>query len=168
MTPLSPSRLDLPSLTDADCRALVHDVLQRVADVPAELVDLVVARADGNAFYVEELIKMLIDDGVIDTSAEDVWRVDLGRLDRGAVPSTLTGVLQARLDALVAEERRTLAVRERRGQGLLGCGRRALARDAAATDAALDVARRRELVFRRDDTSFDNTGEYLFKHALRL
>ncbi len=86
------SRLDLPSLTDADCRALVHEVLQRVADVPAELVDLVVARADGNAFYLEELIKMLIDDGVIDTSAaDDVWRVDLGATRPGCRPVHLDG-----------------------------------------------------------------------------
>ena len=109
---------------------------------------------------------MLIDDGVIVTSADDVWRVDLGRLDRGAVPSTLTGVLQARLDALAAEERRTLQCAAVVGRVFWDAAVRALSRNTAATDAALDVARRRELVFRREDTSFDNTGEYLFKHAL--
>jgi predicted ATPase len=30
----------------------------------------------------------------------------------------------------------------------------------------LDVARRRELVFRRQQTSFHHTDEYMFKHAL--
>ena len=68
VTPSRRPRLDLPPLTDTDSRALVREVLQRVTDVPDELVELVVSRADGNAFYVEELIKMLIDDGVIDTS----------------------------------------------------------------------------------------------------
>ncbi len=87
----------------------MHEVLQRVETVPDELVDLVVARADGNAFYVEELIKMLIDNGVIITSPDDdVWLVDLARLEPGAMPSTLTGVLQARLDTLDAADRRAL------------------------------------------------------------
>ena len=76
--------------------------------LPDELVELVVSRADGNAFYIEELVKMLIDSGAIDTSLDDGWHVDLGRLDPSAVPSTLTGVLQARLDALVVDERRAL------------------------------------------------------------
>ena len=75
---------------------------------------------------------MLIDDGVIDTSADDVWRVDLDRLDRGAVPSTLTGVLQARLDALVAEERRTLQCASVVGRVFWDAAVSALARDAAS------------------------------------
>ena len=87
MTAVTTTRLDLPPLTDADCRALVHEVLQRVADVPDELVELVVARADGNAFYVEELIKMLIDDGVIDTSAGDGRLAGRPRHDSTGAPS---------------------------------------------------------------------------------
>jgi predicted ATPase len=90
-------------LSDASSRALVCEVLQRVPELPDELVELVVSRADGNAFYIEELVKMLIDAGAIDTTDDgDAWRIDLDRLDPSAVPSTLTGVLQARLDALVA------------------------------------------------------------------
>ena len=42
----------------------------------------------------------------------------------------------------------------------------ALAGDEDVTKEALDDARSRELVFRRDHTSFENAGEYLFKHAL--
>ena len=161
------TRLELPPLTDTDSRALVREMLQRVSDVPDELVELVVTRADGNAFYLEELIKMLIDDGVIDTSVGlDVWRADLARLDPGAVPTTLTGVLQARLDALVADERRSLQCAAVVGRVFWDAAVSTLSRQGASTDAALDVARRRELVYKREPTSFENTVEYLFKHAL--
>ncbi len=52
---------------------------------------------------------MLIDDQAIVTSANDgVWRVDLARLQLSAIPSTLTGVLQARLDSLDPRHRRAL------------------------------------------------------------
>ena len=33
--------------------------------MPDRLIQLVVEQSDGNPFYVEELIKVLIDDGVI-------------------------------------------------------------------------------------------------------
>ena len=48
--------------------------------VPDELTDLILERADGNAFYVEELVKMLIEDGVIETG--EPW--DSGRPRRAA------------------------------------------------------------------------------------
>ena len=71
------------------------------------MIDLVVSRSEGNPFYLEELIKMLIEDGVIVADA-DHWRVEHARLAEARVPPTLTGVLQSRLDALPPAERATL------------------------------------------------------------
>ena len=45
--------MDLEPLSEGDARALVVDILRLVNDLPAALVDLVVAQADGNPFYVE-------------------------------------------------------------------------------------------------------------------
>jgi hypothetical protein len=59
------TRLDLKPLSRRSSRELVAEILQRVAQVPDELRDLVVEGAEGNPFYVEELIKMLLEDGVI-------------------------------------------------------------------------------------------------------
>jgi tetratricopeptide (TPR) repeat protein len=42
------------------------EILQRVEQVPAYLSDLIVDSAEGNPFYVEEMVKMLIDQGVIE------------------------------------------------------------------------------------------------------
>jgi predicted ATPase len=77
--------------------------------VPDGLVELIVERSDGNPFFVEELIKMLTDEGVIRTDALDGrWTIEADRLDRGGVPATITGVLQARLDNLAPAERLAL------------------------------------------------------------
>ena len=68
-------------------RTLVGEILQQAVPVPDELTDLIVERADGNAFYVEELVKMLIEDGVIETGEPwDPWRVHVERLDPARVP----------------------------------------------------------------------------------
>jgi len=56
---------------------------------------------------MEELVKMLIYDGVIVVEADE-WRVLPDKLLEAHVPPTLTGVLQARIDALAPRERRAL------------------------------------------------------------
>ena len=66
--------------------------------------DLIIDRAEGNPFFIEELIKMLIEERVI-LKEEEVWRVDLSHLAEVHIPSTLVEVLQARFDSLSPEER---------------------------------------------------------------
>jgi len=75
--------------------------------VPDALREMVVSSGEGNPFYVEELIKLLIEDGVI-VKTEPLWQVHLESLAEVRVPGTLTGVLQARLDSLSEVERRLL------------------------------------------------------------
>jgi len=47
-------------------RALLDEILQRAEEVPEALRELVVEGAEGNPFYIEELVKMLIEQGVIE------------------------------------------------------------------------------------------------------
>ena len=57
------------------------EILKLADDIPAELRELIVRGAEGNPFYTEELIKMLIEDGVI-IPDEETWQIDLTRLRR--------------------------------------------------------------------------------------
>ncbi len=59
------TRLELRPLSKWDSRRLVAEILQKVDHVPVDLRDLLVTGAEGNPFFIEELIKMLIEDGVI-------------------------------------------------------------------------------------------------------
>ena len=93
------SRIDLLQLSTRDSRELAEALLQRLGEVPATLSEMITGGGEGNPFYMEELVKMLIDDGVIVTDTER-WRVVAERFATTHVPATLTGVLQARLDAL--------------------------------------------------------------------
>jgi tetratricopeptide (TPR) repeat protein len=149
-------------------RALVAEVLQKAGPAPVALTDLIVERADGNAFYVEELVKMLIDDGVIETGEPwDPWRVHVDRLDPARVPATLTGVLQTRLDSLSTAERDTLQRSSVVGRVFWDDAVASLGHEGVATTVTtLETARRRELIFRRDRSAFDDSAEYTFKHAL--
>jgi class 3 adenylate cyclase/tetratricopeptide (TPR) repeat protein len=165
------TRLELRPLSRRSSRALVAEILQRVEQVPEALRDLVVEGAEGNPFYVEELIKMLIEDGVI-LRGEEQWKVALERLAEVRVPPTLTGVLQARLDSLPRDEKTVLQRASVVGRVFWDGTVAALAADEEeridreALRPLLDTARGRELVFRRERSAFEGAEEYLFKHAV--
>jgi predicted ATPase len=162
------ARLDLKPLSRRASRALVDEILQRVEQIPDDLRDLVVGGAEGNPFYVEELIKMLIEDGVI-LRGEERWRVELERLAEVRVPPTLTGILQARLDSLPREEKTLLQRASVVGRLFWDEAVIELAGDeaeAAQVNGLLDAVGNRELVFRQERSVFEGTGEYIFKHAI--
>jgi tetratricopeptide (TPR) repeat protein len=98
---------------------------------------------------------MLIDDGVL-VPGEESWQLRMERLVPDRVPPTLTGVLQARLDALTAAERdvlqRAAVVGEQFWDGLWPrCGRSpaAGAEGLPAVSALLDLLEQKEMVVRQ-------------------
>src|ERR1051325_11211909 len=63
--PIQSLRLDLLPLSEESCRRLVEEILQKIHVIPPALIDMIVTRAEGSPFYIEELIKVLIDKGII-------------------------------------------------------------------------------------------------------
>ena len=117
-------------------------------------------------------MKWLLEAGVI-TKDGDVWQVFEERLEQADVPSTLRSVLQARLDALTPSERLALQRASVIGRVFwdnavesLGADSGPATRGDDATDDALDRLRSREVVFQREQSAFEHTREFLFKHAL--
>jgi predicted ATPase/class 3 adenylate cyclase len=181
------TRLALRPLSQRDTHRLVDEVLRLAERVPEDLRELVVSGAEGNPFYVEELIKMLIEDGVILTE-EQRWRIEPQRLTTVRVPSTLVGVLQARLDSLPPEERTILqrasvvgrkfwdsAVERISESAPVDVGAEALYSEQSPLPVEelvggisdnLSALRDKELIFRREPSAFAGTQEYLFKHAI--
>ena len=164
--------LELRSLSRRDSRRLVEEILKRVEQVPLALRELVVGGAEGNPFYVEELIKMLIEDGVI-IKGEERWRVEPTRLTTVRVPPTLTGVLQARLDSLPLEERTTLQQASVVGRVFWNDMVKRLrsmngehGEPLAAVDERLRALMGKELTFKREKSAFVGTDEHIFKHAI--
>jgi predicted ATPase/class 3 adenylate cyclase/ribosomal protein L40E len=166
-------RLELNPLSEQQSRLLVEEILQKVENIPATLRQLVVSRAEGNPLYVEELIKMLIEDRVILKGDDETpWRVEPRRLAKVRVPPTLVGVLQARLDSLPQVEQRTLQQASVVGRtfwdhaivqldGSAGGGL-----EESDILNALGALRNREMVFGQETSAFSGTQEYVFKHAI--
>lgn len=155
-------RIDLAPLDKAVSRQLAREILKRLPEVPESLSELLIARADGNPFYMEELVKMLIDRGAL-RAGPDAWSVHPEQMLGDAVPPTLTGILQARLDGLPASER--AALQEASVVGMV-FWEEALAALDPQSPQALPALVRRELALPRVDTSLDGVEEYGFKHQI--
>jgi class 3 adenylate cyclase len=155
-------RIELRPLDRAGSAQLADELLKRLRGDSAALRDLVIERADGNPFYMEELVKMLIDQGAIATTGAH-WTIDADRMLTLKVPPTLTGVLQARLDGLPPRERRALRLASVVGLRFWDA---ALAHVDPAAAAELPALRRRELVDRSDDAAGDGLCEYAFRHQI--
>ncbi len=156
------TRLDLGLLDKTFSQELAEVLLQRMDEVPDALRALLTGSAEGNPFYMEELVKMLIDDGVI-VAEPDSWRVSPDKLLTAHVPATLLGVLQARLDALAPDER--LALQQAAVVGHEFWHQALAAVNPNAVDA-LPALLRKQLVVRRDTSTDIDTREYAFQHNL--
>jgi tetratricopeptide (TPR) repeat protein/class 3 adenylate cyclase len=162
------SAIQLQPLPAEAVLRLVSEILQRIPELPAVLSEMIVENTSGNPFYVEELIKMLIEDGVIH-KGDEKWEVAPERLTLARVPATLEGVLQARLDSLPVEERNALQRAAVVGPVFWD---EALSfienRTSPSTGLipALDGLAAKEMVFASQRSSFAQAREFMFKHTM--
>jgi class 3 adenylate cyclase/tetratricopeptide (TPR) repeat protein len=101
------TELRLEALSVEHSRALVANLLE-IESLPGHVRRQLLARADGNPFFLEEVIRALVDVGVI-TRRGERW-VASPRAVEVDVPETVHGLLLARVDRLPAPARRCLRV----------------------------------------------------------
>ena len=156
------TRIALAPLTTADSDALATALLQRLPVVPSALRGLLTGRAEGNPYYMEELLRRLLDDGVIRQGGA-LWQVDAQRLTELRLPTTLLGLLQARLDALPESERDSAQRASIVGHVFWD---EALAQIDPAAPQALPGLQRRGWLQAHETSAFDGTAERQFDHHL--
>jgi class 3 adenylate cyclase/tetratricopeptide (TPR) repeat protein len=76
-----------------------------VSEVPAMLTSFIGDRVSGNPFFCIELMNTLLENGNVVVDGEDVELIDFTDVQ---VPSTIEGVITARIDRLTASESMTL------------------------------------------------------------
>lgn len=93
---------DVRSLAVAKLRVLQGRGATGAPPVADDLLDLICARAEGNPFYIEELVNYLDDRG-IDTSSPDALR-------QVQLPDSLHSLILGRIDQLTEDQRTLLKV----------------------------------------------------------
>ncbi len=154
----------LDPLSVAEGGEMLADLLG--SDLTPDVRDLIVERSEGNPLYVEEIVRMLIDDGVL--RATDASRWEVARpVAEVEVPRSIQGLIAARLDGLPEDEKTFLQDAAVVGRVFWTGAVATLAGvDRAASRDALDRLRVKELVVPHEPSSFSNEQEFAFRHNL--
>ncbi len=153
------TEITLKHLSTKESRELVGALLT-IENLPESVRDIILQKSEGNPFFIEEVIRSLIDRDLVYRES-DRWRArdDVSSLD---VPDTIQGVVLARVDRLDAEAREVLQCASVIGRLF----KYRLLEQLAGSDRHLD---RHLLEFQEKDLVYEERTvpelEYAFKHT---
>jgi len=100
-------RIDLRNLEADDAEQMFRNLLSRCKDIPDETAQAAVEMTGGNPAFLEQLVRLFVDNGTIDTRGP-VWRLDPDRAAETELPISIEEAIEARIAALENEERELL------------------------------------------------------------
>jgi serine/threonine protein kinase/tetratricopeptide (TPR) repeat protein len=141
-------RINLGPLSPKQAQRMIEHV---VGTLPPESVRWMVERAQGNPFYLEELLRVVIDGGKVG--------------DDSQLPDTVLGMVQARFDIFGPDAKLVLRAGSVFGQTFHAEGVKALieADRRQDVDRWLEIFSKKEILFSRPSAA---KREYAFRHAL--
>jgi len=152
----------LSPLSEDDSVQLVRNLL-KIDELPSQSSGLILQKAEGNPFFVEQVIRSLIDMGVIvRDEAMGGWRITTP-VEAIAIPNTIRGVIMARIDRLDEEVKEALKVASVIGRSFFYRVLRTIAEAEDKLDEHLVELQRVELIREKNRVP---ELEYIFKHAL--
>ena len=156
------TEIRLAPLTQTDSAQLVRNLLE-IEDLSPRVREMILRKAEGNPFFLEEIIRALIDaSAVVRDPATGRWQAT-AQIETITIPDTIQGVIMARVDRLDEDVRRVLRTAAIIGRSFLYRVLRAV----AEADRQLDyhLAELQAVEFIREKQRVPEL-EYIFKHAL--
>ncbi|MGB2959923.1 MAG: adenylate/guanylate cyclase domain-containing protein, partial [Bacteroidota bacterium] len=163
--------INLPPLDATDSTYLLDNLLAKKT-IPESLRQEILEKTDGNAFFLEEVVRQLVESG---TPLEEVGNQD-GNWTESAIslPDTLRGVIMARIDGLSPIDRRTLQTASVLGRSFQkGLLEHTLGSSMKSADLASSLEELQRRGFMQTQSSEESnggqpgeTGDYTFTHSM--
>jgi class 3 adenylate cyclase len=161
----------LEGLDVSHTKALIRNLLN-MEDPPPAIRKLIGDKAEGNPFYIEEVVRSLIDQGAIEYH-EGRFRVTT-RIDAVVIPGTIQDVIMARVDRLEESARQVLQVASVIGRSFYHQIITRIVEREAELGQALELLKEKQLLLERrtrwgiaiGDRTLAEEIEYVFQHAL--
>ena len=152
----------LEPLGAEDTDALISALL-KIADLPADLHKLILAKTDGNPYFVEEVVRSLIDQGVVERAATGLKWKEGALVSDIAIPDSIQALLMARIDRLDEQTRSTLQAASVIGRAFYFRILETISESAIALDKQINTLERAELL---REAARNPELEYMFRHDL--
>jgi class 3 adenylate cyclase/tetratricopeptide (TPR) repeat protein len=147
-------------LDQHNSEALIHN-MPNIKGLHHSVKGQIIERAGGNPFFIEEVVRSLIDEGAVRVGDNGFEVTD--KIQSVVIPRTINDVLMARIDRLDEESRNVVKIASVIGRSFFY---RILADVASHVEGLEDrLAYLKQIQFIRERVRMDEL-EYLFKHAL--
>jgi hypothetical protein len=151
--------LELDLLSRGDSQRLLREVL--AADLPPAVCEELLTRAEGNPFFLEELLGALIDGGVLRPEG-DGWTTR-SQPEGFVIPDSVHATLASRVDLLDRPEKEALQAAAIVGRVFWTS---AVYELLPGVTPDFRVLERRGFIRRRPQSTLEGEREYAIKHAL--
>ncbi len=152
----------LTPLSEVHSRTLI-DNLVGASGLPDALGQQILRRTEGNPFFIEEVVRSLLTDGVLARDERSGSLRLVKQVDQIHLPETIQGLILARIDRLDDEVKQVLKLASVIGRSFFNRVLEAISDAQRDLKASLDELEHAELVRQRQVTP---ELEYIFKHAL--
>jgi adenylate cyclase len=99
--------VNVKPLTQAQSRELLAHAVD-LEGLPESVIDTILTRAEGNPFYIEEFVRMLIEKGLLRLEGAQWHVISSVALEKLEAPTSLRGLMMARVDRLPENLRNVL------------------------------------------------------------
>ncbi len=156
--------IQLRRLSLAEATTLLDQLLRQPSSIHTGLKQRIAHRAEGIPFYIEEIVRMLIDQQAIIQQGEQYKIVPKAEHYFDEIPGTLKSLILTRFDALGEESRQILQRAAVLGRSFpLSLLNLLMTIDVALTASYLNELKDRLFLV---DESFDSESGFAFRHAL--
>ncbi|MBZ0235468.1 MAG: tetratricopeptide repeat protein, partial [Deltaproteobacteria bacterium] len=100
-------RVDLRNLEPDDAEVMFQNLLARCGRIPDDLVQAALEMTGGNPAFLEQLVRLYLAAGAIDTSGT-LWKLDLDAALAVDLPISIEEAIEARIATLEPDERELL------------------------------------------------------------
>jgi class 3 adenylate cyclase/tetratricopeptide (TPR) repeat protein len=152
--------IELQPLDERMSETLISNMLN-IKGLKHAVIDQIVERADGNPFFIEEVVRSFIDHGAV-IQKEGAFKVT-EKIDEMVIPHTISDVLMARIDRLEEKTRDLVKVASVIGRSFFYRILKEMTKTVEDIDGRLSYLQ--EIQLFRERKRMEEL-EYLFKHAL--
>ena len=154
------TEIRLNPLSPTECTDLMDNLLD-IENLPSRIRQVILQKADGNPFFLEEIMRTLIDKGAV-RPENGRWKVT-SQIKTITIPDTVQGVIMARIDRLDEEVKQVLKTASVIGRTFLYRLLKEVIEAVKELDKDLDRLTATDLI--REKQKIPEL-EYIFKHAL--
>ena len=154
------TKIELDPLNEAESETLLSNLL-RIKGLPLNIRDQILQRAGGNPFFIEEVVRSLIDEGAVVLKNGDYEVTE--KVKQVVIPQTIHALIMSRIDRLDEATRNLVRMASVIGRNFFYRVLAEVASNIEDIDRRLDYLKEIQLI--RERKRMEEL-EYLFKHAL--